>query len=212
MIFVITGPSGSGKSTLITCVRESLEGLAFSVSHTTRPPRAAERDGVDYHFVTRRRFESMARAGRFIEWAEVHGHLYGTSRAEVKRKGATGDVLLDIDVQGARHVRAKRPGAVQIFIMPPVFAELRRRLMKRKADDAEAIARRLRDARDEVASFAEFDYVIINDILERAVEELTAVISASRCRPTARAVQIRRILRSFTSRTRSARQGKRSPS
>ena len=197
MIFVVTGPSGGGKSTLIRRVRDSLPGLAFSVSYTTRAARPSETPGLDYHFVTLRTFERMAGAGKFVEWAEVHGHLYGTSKAELERKGARGDVILDIDVQGARQVRALLPGAVQVFVMPPRYGELRRRLMARGEDDAAAVERRLRDAREETAAFAEFDYVVVNGDLDRAAGELGAVITASRCRPRVRAGEIARILASF---------------
>jgi guanylate kinase len=197
MLFVISGPSGSGKSTLIRRVRETLDGLAFSVSHTTRKPRPSERPGVDYHFVALPVFERMVRDGKFVEWAEVHGHLYGTSRVEVERKGARRDLLLDIDVQGAAQVRAKIPKAVEIFIMPPLFADLRRRLEKRGEDDPEAVAKRLRDAGREVCAYGAFDYVVVNDDLEKAVGELAAIIVAARCRTSAREGEIGRILRSF---------------
>jgi guanylate kinase len=203
MVFVVSGPSGCGKSTLIAKVRQDLADLAFSVSHTTRKPRPSETDGRDYHFVTERAFERMARAGRFVEWARVHGHLYGTSKAEVERKSRGRDLLLDIDVQGARQVRKKIPSAVFVFIMPPVFAELRRRLEQREEDSDEDISQRLRDAAGEVRAFAEFDYVVVNDELEKAVGELKSVIVAARCRSAVRAGALRPILRSFASRARS---------
>jgi guanylate kinase len=139
MLFVITGPSGCGKSTLIKKVRRSLGDLAFSVSHTTRARRPSEKDGVDYHFVSERVFQRMIREKRFLEYARVHGNLYGTSRAEIEKKGRRSDVVLDIDVQGARQVRARVPGAALIFIMPPVAAELRRRLVERHEDSPEAV-------------------------------------------------------------------------
>jgi guanylate kinase len=198
MIFVVTGPSGCGKSTLIRRVRDELGGLSFSVSHTTRRRRVSERAGVDYHFVTLDGFERMAKRREFVEWAEVHGHLYGTSRAEVERKGRRGDVVLDIDVQGARQVRTRIPGAVQVFIMPPRFAELRRRLVQRGSEDPAAVERRLLDACREVLAFAEFDYVVVNDDLETAVEELRSVIVAARCRPANRTEALGRILRTFS--------------
>jgi guanylate kinase len=197
MVFVITGPSGCGKSTLIKRVRRALGGLEFSVSHTTREPRPSERDGVDYHFVSDRVFERMVREKRFLEHARVHGRLYGTSRAEVARKGRHGDILLDIDVQGARQVRARVPGAVLIFIMPPVAAELRRRLLGRGEDGREAVARRLRNARTEVRAYAEFDFVVVNDDLGRAAAGLKTIITAARHRPDAMAARLGPILRSF---------------
>jgi len=211
MIFVVTGPSGCGKSTLIRRARESLPGLAFSVSYTTRAPRRSERPGVDYHFVTLRAFERLARGGRFVEWAEVHGHLYGTARSELERKGARRDVILDIDVQGARQVRARLRRAVQVFVMPPRYEELRRRLLARKEDEAAAIERRLGDARGEIAAFTEFDYVVINDDLERAADELCSIITASRCRPGVRAAAIAGILGSFPRPGRAAAGGRPKP-
>jgi len=197
MIFVVSGPSGCGKSTLIGLVRRKLPELGFSVSHTTRAPRPSERDGVDYHFVTAGVFRRMVRAGRFVEWADVHGRLYGTSRAELVRREKRGDVILDIDVQGARQVRRKIPGAVLVFVMPPVFEELRRRLRARKEDRPSEIERRLRDAAGEVRAYTEFDFIVVNDDLARAAAELEAVVVAARRRTAAMAGAVRPILRSF---------------
>jgi guanylate kinase len=197
MVFVITGPSGCGKSTLIKKVRRADRCLEFSVSHTTRARRPSERDGVDYHFVSEKVFERMVREKRFLEHARVHGHSYGTFRAEVEKKSRGADIILDIDVQGARQVRARVPGATLIFIMPPVATELRRRLMGRHEDSPGAVARRLRNARAEVRAYAEFDFVVVNDDLGRAVADLKTVIAASRHRPEAMAPLLRPILRSF---------------
>ena len=197
MLFVITGPSGCGKSTLIRKVRRSLGDLEFSVSHTTRPPRPSEKDGVDYYFIPEKTFVGMVREKRFVEWARVHGHLYGTSRAEVERKGRRRDVVLDIDVQGARQVRTRVPGAVHIFIMPPVAGELRRRLERRHEDSPEAVERRLRNARAEIRAFDEFDYVVVNDDLAKAAADLKAVIVASRHRTWAMAGALKPVLQSF---------------
>jgi guanylate kinase len=197
MLFVISGPSGCGKSTLIKKVRCALGDLEFSVSHTTRPPRPSEKDGVDYHFVSGRVFDRMVREKRFLEHARVHGHLYGTSRAEIAKKSRRWDLVLDIDVQGARQVRRRVPGAVHIFIMPPVAAELRRRLERRREDSPKAVERRLRNARGEVRAYDEFDYIVVNDDLERAVADLKTVISASRHRPEAMAAGLGPILKSF---------------
>ncbi|MBN2266283.1 MAG: guanylate kinase [Candidatus Aminicenantes bacterium] len=197
MVFVITGPSGCGKTTLIQKVRRAVPGLAFSVSHTTRPRRPSEKDGVDYHFVSEKVFARMVREKRFLEHARVHGSLYGTSRAEVVKKARGSDIILDIDVQGARQVRARVPGATLIFIMPPVAAELRRRLKGRREDDSGAVARRLRDARKEVRAYAEFDFIVINDDLGRALADLKTVIAAARHRPQAMAPLLAPILRSF---------------
>ena len=200
MVFVVSGPSGCGKSTLIGLVRREIPDLRFSVSHTTRPPRPSETDGVAYHFVTVAAFRRMVRAGRFVEWADVHGHLYGTSRSELARQGKRGDIILDIDVQGARQVRKKVAGAVLIFVMPPVFEELRRRLRKRKEDGPAEIERRLRNAAGEVRAYAEFDDVVVNDDLETAAAELKAVIVAARRRTGVMAGALRPVLRSFAAR------------
>lgn len=194
MIFVVSGPSGCGKSTLIGRVLADIGGLRFSVSHTTRPKRGAEAEGRDYHFVSRETFDAMVEAKAFVEWAEVHGHRYGTSRAEVE---AAGDVVLDIDVQGARQIRASGLPAKLVFVMPPVFAELRRRLQARGTDDPDAVERRLQKAREEVRAFSEFDYVIVNEDLETAVDELRSIIRAEWCRPGVRTERIDAILRSF---------------
>jgi guanylate kinase len=204
MIFVVSGPSGCGKSTLIGRVRRELPDLQFSVSHTTREPRLSETDGVEYHFVTAKAFGRMARARRFVEWANVHGHLYGTSKAELLRREKRGDVILDIDVQGARQVRKKIPRAVLVFVMPPKFEELRRRLRKRKEDSPEEIDRRLRNAAAEVRAYSEFDFVVVNDDLETAAAELKSVVTASRRRAAAMADTVRPILRSFASGRRSS--------
>jgi guanylate kinase len=197
MIFVVTGPSGCGKSTLIREVMRRLGDLEFSVSHTTRPPRPSEKDGVDYHFVTEKAFSRMALAKRFLEHANVHGHLYGTSLAEVAKKGRRRDLVLDIDVQGARQVRRRVPGAVHIFIMPPVAAELRRRLIMRREDAPAAVERRLANARAEVRAWKEFDFVVVNGDLAAAVAELEAVVVASRRRTAVMAPVVKPILESF---------------
>ncbi len=196
MLFVVTGPSGSGKSTLIRRLLASTPGLRFSVSHTTRPRRGRERSGREYRFVSRRAFERLAAAGRFLEWAEVHGHLYGTAKSEVAGRG---DVVLDIDVQGARQVRAALgPGkAVFVFVAPPSGAELRRRIESRGEDGPEAIARRLAAAGEEMRAFPEFDYAVLNNDLDAAAAELAAVVLAARCRTSVRKRRLAAIVRSF---------------
>jgi guanylate kinase len=197
VLFVVTGPSGCGKSTIIRRVIGELDGLRFSVSHTTRPRRGREVNGRDYYFVKPEEFQGMIDSGAFLEWAEVHGHRYGTSRGEVESKAATADLVLDIDVQGARQVRAKALEAVFIFVVPPRFEDLRERLERRGQDDAEIIRRRLRDAAGEVEAIPEFDDLIINDDLDRAVAELEAVVVAGRCRVEARSEEVEAVLRSF---------------
>ena len=196
MIFVVSGPSGCGKSTLIGRVLADAGGLRFSVSHTTRPKRGTEVDGREYHFVSAERFDAMARAGKFVEWAEVYGHRYGTSLAEVE--GGASDVVLDIDVQGARQIQESGLPAKLVFVMPPVFEELRRRLVARGTDGPDAVGRRLAKAREEVLAFSEFDYVIVNEALETAVEDLRSIIHAERCRPGVQKERIDAILRSFS--------------
>jgi guanylate kinase len=197
MLFVVSGPSGCGKSTLIGRVLPEFPNLRFSVSHTTRPRRPTEAEDREYHFVSDREFESMVRGGEFIEWAVVHGHRYGTSRAEVESAPPGVDIILDVDVQGARTIRAGSREAVFVFVMPPVFRELRRRLLDRGTDDDEAVATRLRNARLEIRAYEEFDYVVINEDLETAAGEMRSILRAERLRPGARAEHVAAILRSF---------------
>jgi len=197
MLFVVTGPSGSGKSTLLRHVFKDLRHVAFSVSHTTRPPRESERNGREYHFVDEAEFKRMIGRRAFVEWAVVHGHYYGTAKAEIVRRSRAADVLLDIDVQGARQVRERFPQAVLIFVLPPKSTELKRRLRDRGEDDAATIALRLKNAKREIREYKRFDYVVINDRLDRAVIELEAVILGARCRTSVRLRAIRAVLDSF---------------
>jgi guanylate kinase len=197
MIFVVCGPSGCGKSTLIGRVLARHPDLRFSVSHTTRPRRKGERDGREYHFVSRAAFERMIVRGRFVEWAVVYGCHYGTSKAEVEAKGKRGDLVLDVDVQGARSIRARFKDAVSLFVLPPRYAELRKRLFARGLDDPGTIRARLANARREIRHYREFDYIVINDDLNAAVGEFEAVILGQRCRRRAREGAIRPILQSF---------------
>lgn len=186
-LFVVASPSGGGKTTLI---RRVLEGFAqegvkayFSISHTTRPPRPGERHGVDYYFVDRASFERMVDEGEFLEWAQVHGHLYGTSRRAVEEQLAAGShVFLDIDVQGARQVRARVSEVVSVFILPPSREELLRRLRRRGGDSEDTIALRIRNALMEIRQWSEFDYVIINSCVEEAARTLASIVVAEGCR------------------------------
>ncbi len=201
-LFIVASPSGGGKTTLIRRVMQELEAQGrqahFSVSHTTRAPRSCERDGVDYHFVDRSTFERMAAAGEFLEFAEVHSNLYGTSRAEVEGKLERGcDVFLDIDVQGARQVRASVPDVVKVFIFPPSYAELHRRLVARRQDSESTIALRIRNAVQEMREYAEFDCVIINDCLEDATRALASVVAVARMRPFRMRSRVQSILEDF---------------
>jgi guanylate kinase len=187
MALVLSAPSGAGKSTLVREVRSRVGGLDFSVSHTTRPPRAGETDGVDYHFVEPTVFEAMIREGAFAEWAEVHGNLYGTHlRALEVRLEEGADVLLDIDVQGALQLGERVPGAVLVFVLPPSWAELRRRLTGRGLDSEEVVERRLANARGELEQAMRYDYLVVNDHLDRAADELCSIVRAERCRAARR--------------------------
>ncbi len=182
-LFVISAPSGAGKSTLCNMLMKRLPGLAFSVSHTTRPPRNDEVDGRDYFFVSEEEFERLASKGAFLEWARVHGHFYGTSRDHVMEYLSKGvDVILDIDVQGARQVREKFPGAVTIFILPPSWKILEERLLRRGSEDAEAVRLRLQNALKEMDEVTSYRYTIVNDRLEEASNELVSVVTATRSR------------------------------
>jgi guanylate kinase len=176
-VFVITGPSGVGKGTLIRTLRERLPELALSVSATTRRPRPGERDGLDYHFLSDADFQRRVEAGEFVEHATYSGRRYGTLRTELERHMAAGrPVVLEIEVQGARQVRETVPEAVQVFIAPPSREALRARLVGRGTDDAEQVAARLRTAEAELGAQDEFAHVVVNDRLEDAVEELSAIV------------------------------------
>ena len=177
---MITGPSGVGKGTLIRSLRERMPELELSVSATTRSPRPGEVDGVDYWFLTPEEFERRVAAGEFVEHATYSGHRYGTLRSEVERRTTAGrPVVLEIEVQGARQVRASLPEAVQIFIAPPSLDALRARLIGRGTDDPEAVEARLAVAEEELAAQAEFRHVVVNDRLEHAVAELVAIVQSA---------------------------------
>lgn len=176
---VVAGPSGAGKTTLCRRLTACREDVRFAVSATTRKPRAGEVDGVDYRFVPREAFQRMRTAGELLEWAEVHGEMYGTPRADLEEARAAGAyLLLDIDVQGARSVRRAEPDAVTVFLLPPTGERIVRRLRGRGSEGEEAMRRRLRTARDELVSIGEFDYVVVNDDLDEAVRALEAILSA----------------------------------
>ena len=171
---MVTGPSGVGKGTLIRALRERVPGLELSVSATTRPPRPGERDGADYHFLSPEEFEQRLRRGEFLEHATYAGNRYGTLRSELERPVA--GLLLEIELQGARQVREALPEAMRIFIAPPSLEALRARLVGRGADSPEQIEDRLAAAREEIEAQSEFEHVIVNDRLERAVEELVDLV------------------------------------
>jgi guanylate kinase len=178
-VFVITGPSGVGKGTLIRGLMASLPELELSVSATTRPPRPGEREGVDYHFMTGEQFEGHVNAGDFVEHADYAGRRYGTLRSELESRIQRGaPVVLEIEVQGARQIRRTMPGAAQVFIAPPSLDALRSRLVGRGTDDSEEVDRRLRVAREEIDAQSEFEHVVVNDLLDDAIERLVEIVSA----------------------------------
>ncbi len=197
-IIVISAPSGTGKSTLVKHLLASQPGLKFSVSYTTRPSRSGEKNGRDYFFVTERRFRRMIAAGEFVEWADVFGHLYGTSRGQLQRAQQAGkDILLDIDVQGHTQVRKRLPEAVSIFVLPPSYHELARRLRHRHSDAPQVIARRLNDARQEIRHWPEYDYLVVNDRLPAAIKAVRAVVEAARFRRQVQQERAKEICRTF---------------
>jgi guanylate kinase len=199
-LFIVSSPSGGGKTTLIRRLLAGPcgKGLHFSVSHTTRPKREGEEDGREYHFVSAAEFEKMARRGEFLEHNEVHGNFYGTARAEVMPRLSAGeDVVLDIDVQGARDVRQAHPESVSIFLVPSSSEQLEKRLRARGLDGEDAIRKRLINAAKEVAQAESFQYVIVNDDLERASLELESVVRASRLTPARQAKILERLRKDF---------------
>jgi guanylate kinase len=180
-LFAVAAPSGTGKSSLVKALLEVDSHLAVTVSHTTRKPRGQDRDGREYHFVDERAFRDMIDGGGFVEWAEVHGNLYGTSRHAIERCIRQGqDVLLEIDWQGALQIQRLWPEAVLVFVLPPSFEELRHRLTRRGEDDPGTIERRMENARIEVAQARHFDFVVINAVFETALFDLKAIVHAQR--------------------------------
>jgi guanylate kinase len=198
MLFIITGPSGCGKTTLVRQVLENLEDVQFSVSHTTRKKRNSEKEGKDYYFVSKSEFEQMIKEEKLAEWTVIHGNHYGTSRREIEKKGAQGDLLLDIDVQGAEQIKEKLKRGVFIFILPPLFEELKARLEERGQESPDSIRERLEVARKDIRFYPHFDYIIINDEMKKASKELEAIILSTRCRLDIKKKEIVPILRSFS--------------
>jgi guanylate kinase len=183
LLFVVSAPSGTGKTTVVERVVQQVPDLAMSRSYTSRPARPGEVDGIDYNFITRSRFEDLIAADAFLEWADVFGNLYGTCAEDADRDIAAGrDLVLVIDVQGARQVRQRRAGTVGVFVLPPSFAVLEQRLRGRSADSEAAMQRRLQTARDEVVAFVEYDYVVINDEIEACVDRVRGIVLAERAR------------------------------
>lgn len=183
LLFVLSAPSGAGKTSISRELLARHPDLRESISYTTRLPRAGERDGVDYHFVSREQFDRMVTQGAFAEWAEVHGNRYGTARATLLQAAEEGsDVLLDIDVQGAAQLRTSGLEGVSIFILPPSMAELRQRLSARNTDSADVIERRMTNAGSEIREAARFDYIVVNDDLAKAVAAVQAIMVAEKVR------------------------------
>ena len=186
-IFVVSGPSGSGKSTLIREVRQKVPDLGYSVSHTSRPPRGQEKNGVEYHFVSRKNFQEMIDKGDFVEWAEVYRDLYGTSVSSLRGQITIGlDVIMDIDVQGGRNIKDHFKDAILIYVLPPSLEILEKRLRDRGTDDEKTIRTRLNKAAKEIKNCVSYDYLLFNDDLDQAVEELKSILIAERCRKSVR--------------------------
>jgi guanylate kinase len=197
-LFVVSAPSGAGKTTLVQELIGVMPGLRRSRSYTSRPARPGETDGIDYRFVSRERFEAMIAANQFLEWAEVFGHLYGTSTLDTDHALLDGtDLVLVIDVQGARQVRRNRPAAVSVFVLPPSFEALERRLRARRQDSEEQILRRLETARHEVEAVGEYDYVVVNDEVDACADRVRAIILAERARRDVMAGETAAIVRTF---------------
>jgi guanylate kinase len=195
LALIVSSPSGAGKTTLTTRLRARVPDLRFSVSHTTRKPRANEVDGREYHFVTREAFRELVERDAFLEWAEVHGNLYGTSKAELDHAAGTRGVIFDIDHQGARQIKSTRPDAVAVFILPPSMDVLLQRLRGRASEDEETVMRRFRVALAEIAHYGLFDYVLVNDDLDDATERLIAIFRAEECRRSRASRVAERLLR-----------------
>jgi guanylate kinase len=179
---IVSSPSGAGKTTLTTRLLQQVRDIRFSVSHTTRSPRENELDGREYHFVTRAAFEDLIQAGAFLEWAEVHGNLYGTSREEIERSRGARGIIFDIDHQGARQIKSSSPDAVAVFILPPSMHVLEQRLRGRRSEDESTLLRRFRAALEEIAHYGLFDYVLVNDDLDEATTQLISIFLAEECR------------------------------
>lgn len=198
VLYVVSSPSGGGKGTLIRRVLDVMSDLSYSVSYTTRAPRNGEVHGREYFFVDRPKFETMVAAGEFLEWANVHGNLYGTAEAQVVNETAAGvDIVLEVDVQGADSVRKLALDSVSIFILPPSLETLRQRLVARGTDTSEQLAVRLRNAPDELSQYEKFDYIIFNDEVERASAQLAAIVTAERARRSRQEALVKDVINKF---------------
>ena len=200
VLYVVSSPSGGGKGTLIRRMLDVVPDLSYSVSYTTRAPRNGEVNGREYFFVDPNQFERMVAASEFLEWANVHGHLYGTARRQVTEEVMSGtDIVLEVDVQGAASVKSLGLDSVSVFILPPSLETLRNRLIARGTDSAEQLAVRLRKAPEELSQYATFDYVIVNDEVDRAAAQLAAIIVAERARRTRQERLVKEVIEKFKS-------------
>lgn len=198
ILFIVSSPSGGGKGTLIRRMLATVPGIGYSVSWTTRAPRPGEQDGIHYRFVSREEFEQMRDENGFLEWATVHGNLYGTTRSAVVSALIEGrDIVLEIDIKGAAAVRRVMDTTVSVFILPPSFEALQERLRARRTESPETYALRLRNARGEIERFDEFDYVVLNDDVERAATQLASIVYAERARCERQQVLARRVIATF---------------
>lgn len=201
LLFIVSAPSGTGKTTLVDRLTERVPGLVRSCSYTSRSARPGERDGVDYNFIRRDRFEAMASRGEFLEYADVFGNLYGTGAADTERALASGkDVVLVIDVQGAQQVRRRGVESVGVFVLPPSYEVLESRLRSRSQDSEETMRRRLQTARHEVAAYEDYDYVVVNDEVDASIDRLRGIVIAERARLRPMLQIVEPIVNSFTSR------------
>ena len=199
-LFVVSSPSGGGKGTIIRRVLEVVENLSYSISYTTRAPRLGEEDGREYFFISRDTFQEMVAAGEFLESACVHGNFYGTAKNQIAvETGAGTDIILEVDVQGAASVRQLLMDSVSIFILPPSYKVLRQRLQARGTDKPEELELRLRNAPEELRHYSSFDYVIINDEIERAAGQLASIIYAERARCMRQESLVREVIKEFNS-------------
>ncbi|HEY5883108.1 MAG TPA: guanylate kinase [Pyrinomonadaceae bacterium] len=202
ILFVVSSPSGGGKGTLIQRVLKKIPDLSYSVSFTTRAPRSGEVNGRDYFFVSREKFEEMAAANEFLEWANVHGKLYGTSSKQVFEEIAGGrDIILEVDVQGAASVRSLVPDSVSVFILPPSFEILKQRLESRGTDSPEELELRLRNAPGELKDYSAYHYLILNDNMDQAAEQLASIVYAERARLVRQEPKVRHVVQAFNSNT-----------
>ena len=195
-IFVISAPSGAGKTTVVHALKERIAGLGYSISHTSRRPRSTEKDGIDYHFVDRETFGRMIDEGAFVEWATVYHDLYGTSFSSLNDQTALGvDVLVDVDSQGAKNIKNHYKDSVLIYLLPPSLEILEERLAGRGTDDQSVIDMRMEQARSEIKNCVWYDYIVVNDHLEKAIGEVQAIIASERCRTVKRLPHIKALFR-----------------